>query len=106
MRFRTAVLLVLTLAVTIATATLQGAATPSRQQADSLARKITQITQRASQGPAKSTRRTEVSEDEVNTLFRKTRHNLNAVALVYMVNLNLGRRDLVCLYHSVTSFSA
>jgi hypothetical protein len=69
MRFRTAVVLVLTLAVTIATATLQGAATPSRQQADSLARKITQITQRASQGPAKSTRRTEVSEDEVNSWF-------------------------------------
>jgi len=70
MRFRTAVVIVLTLAVTIAVATLQGAATPSRQQADSLARKITQITQRGTQGPAtKSTRRTEVSEDEVNSWF-------------------------------------
>ena len=69
MRFRTAVVLVLTLAVTIATATLQGAATASRQQADSLARKITQITQRGTQGPVTSARRTEVSEDEVNSWF-------------------------------------
>jgi len=68
MRFRTAVVLVLTLAVTIAAATLQGAATPSRQQADSLARKITQITQRGTLAPPKSAR-TEVSEDEVNSWF-------------------------------------
>jgi hypothetical protein len=70
MRFRTAVVLVFTLAVTIATATPQGApAAASRQQADSLARKITQITQRGAQGPASGLRRTEVSEDEINSWF-------------------------------------
>ena len=36
MRFRTALVLVFTLAVTVAAATLQGAATASRQQADSI----------------------------------------------------------------------
>jgi hypothetical protein len=69
MRFRTALVLVLTVAATIATATLQGAATASRQQAESLAKKITQITQRGAQGPATGARRTEVSEDEVNSWF-------------------------------------
>jgi hypothetical protein len=69
MRFRTAVVLGFTLAVTIATATPQGApAAASRQQADSLARKITQITQRGAQGPS-GARRTEVSEDEINSWF-------------------------------------
>ena len=69
MRFRTAVVLVLMLAVTAAAATLQGA-TASRQQADSLARKITLITQRGTQPPpAAGVRRTEVSEDELNSWF-------------------------------------
>jgi hypothetical protein len=68
MRFRTAVVLVLSLAVTAAVATLHGA-TASRQQADSLARKITLITQRGAQGAAPAVRRTEVSEDEINSWF-------------------------------------
>ena len=68
MSFRSARVVVLSLAVTAAAATLQGA-TASRQQADSLARKITQITQRASQAPAPGAHRTEVSEDEVNSWF-------------------------------------
>jgi hypothetical protein len=68
MRFRTAVLVVLALAATAAAATLQGA-TASRQQADSLARKISVITQRGAQGSTSSARRTEVSEDEVNSWF-------------------------------------
>jgi hypothetical protein len=57
--------------MTAAVATLHGAATASRQQADSLARKITLITQRGAQGatsPA-AVRRTEVSEDEINSWF-------------------------------------
>ena len=68
MRFRTAVVVVLALAVTAAAATLR-ASTASRQHADSLARKITQITQRGAQGPATGVRKTEVSEDEVNSWF-------------------------------------
>jgi hypothetical protein len=68
MRFRTAVLLVLACAI-VAAGSLRAAAT-SRQQADSLARKITQITQRA-QGaaPATAARTTEVSEGELNSWF-------------------------------------
>jgi hypothetical protein len=70
MKLRTAVVLGFTLAVTIATAAPQGApAAASRQDADSLARKITQITQRGAQGPASGARRTEVSEDEINSWF-------------------------------------
>jgi hypothetical protein len=70
MRIHTAVVLVFLLVLTIATAAPRGAgATASRQQADSLARKITQITQRGSQGPATAARRTEVSEDEINSWF-------------------------------------
>jgi len=68
MRFRTPVVIVLALAVTAAAATLR-ASTASRQHADSLARKITQITQRGAQGPATGVRKTEVSEDEVNSWF-------------------------------------
>jgi hypothetical protein len=70
MRIHTAVVLVFLLVLTIATAAPRGAgATASRQQADSLARKITQITQRGSQAPAAAARRTEVSEDEINSWF-------------------------------------
>ncbi len=68
MRIRTAAVVVLALAVTAAAATLHAAATASRQQADSLARKITQITQRGTQVKVASAR-TEVSEDEVNSWF-------------------------------------
>jgi len=70
MRFRTAVVLVFALAVTTAAATLYGAEA-SRQQADSLARKIMLITQRGAQtpAPAPGAKRTEVSEDEVNSWF-------------------------------------
>ena len=70
MQFRTAVVLVFSLAVTAAAATLHGAAA-SRQQADSLARKIMLITQRGAQtpAPAPGAKRTEVSEDEVNSWF-------------------------------------
>jgi len=70
MQFRTAVVLVFALALTAAAATLHGAAA-SRQQADSLAKKIVQITQRGAQTPtpAPGARRTEVSEDEVNSWF-------------------------------------
>ena len=46
MKIRTAAVVVLALAVMGAAATLHAAAAASRQQADSLARKITQITQR------------------------------------------------------------
>jgi hypothetical protein len=69
MHFRAA-LVALTLAVA-ASATTQGAAVASRQQADSLARKITQITQRGAQTPPSlgGVRRIEVSEDEVNSWF-------------------------------------
>jgi hypothetical protein len=67
MKLPIAVVVVFALAVTAA-ATLR-AATASRQHADSLARKITQITQRGAQGPASGVRRTEVSEDEVNSWF-------------------------------------
>jgi len=70
MQFRTAVVLVFVLALTAAAATLHGAAA-SRQQADSLARKIVQITQRGAQTavPTPGAKRTEVSEDEVNSWF-------------------------------------
>lgn len=68
MKLPTAVIVVFVLAVTAAAATLR-AATASRQHADSLARKITLITQRGAQGPASGARRTEVSEDEVNSWF-------------------------------------
>ena len=70
MQFRTAVVLVFALALTAAAATLHGAAA-SRQQADALAKKIVQITQRGAQTPlpAPGARRTEVSEDEVNSWF-------------------------------------
>jgi len=68
MPFRASLVGVLALAVTAAAATPEGSAA-SRQQADSLARKITQITQRGTQAPAAVARRTEVSEDEVNSWF-------------------------------------
>jgi len=70
MQFRTAVVLVFVLALTAAATTLHGAAA-SRQQADSLARKIVQITQRGAQTavPTPGAKRTEVSEDEVNSWF-------------------------------------
>ena len=70
MQFRTAVVLVFALSLTAAAATLYGAEA-SRQQADSLARKIVQITQRGAQTPtpAPAAKRTEVSEDEVNSWF-------------------------------------
>ena len=69
MSFRSARVVVLFLAVTAAAATVHGAAA-TRQQADSLARKITQITQRGAQTTAPTgVRRTEVSEDEVNSWF-------------------------------------
>ena len=70
MQFRTAVVLVFALAVTTAAATLYGAEA-SRQQADSLARKIVLITQRGAQtpAPAPGAKRTEVSEDELNSWF-------------------------------------
>jgi hypothetical protein len=68
MSFRRARVIVF-LAVTAAAATVHGAAA-TRQQADSLARKITQITQRGAQPAAPAgVRRTEVSEDEVNSWF-------------------------------------
>ena len=69
MRIRTAAVVVLALAVMAAAATLHAAAIASRAQADSLARKITQITQRGAQVVPGATRRTEVSEDEVNSWF-------------------------------------
>ena len=70
MQFRTAVVLVFALALTTAAATLHGAAA-SRQQADSLAKKIVQITQRGAQTPmpAPGAKRIEVSEDEINSWF-------------------------------------
>lgn len=68
MRFRTPVAVVLALGVTAAAVTLHGAAA-TRQQADSLAKKITMITQRGAQAPTSVARRTEVSEDEVNSWF-------------------------------------
>ena len=69
MTLRTSLVVVLALALTAAAATMQAAATATRQQADSLARKITQITQRGAQGPGAAARRTEVSEGEVNSWF-------------------------------------
>ena len=69
MSLRTAAAVVFSLILTAAAVTLHGAATASRQQADSLARKITQITQRGTQAPPTGARRTEVSEDEVNSWF-------------------------------------
>jgi hypothetical protein len=69
MSFRSARVVVFALAVTAAAATVHGAAA-TRQQADSLARKITQITQRGGQtATPTAVRRTEVSEDEVNSWF-------------------------------------
>jgi hypothetical protein len=68
MRIRAAAVVVVVLAVMAAAVTLHAAATASRQQADSLARKITQITQRGTQVKVASAR-TEVSEDEVNSWF-------------------------------------
>jgi hypothetical protein len=65
MRFRTAVALGL---LTAAAATLHAAAA-TRQQAESLARKITLITERGAAAPSPSARRTEVSEDELNSWF-------------------------------------
>jgi len=75
MRFRAAV--VSTLLVTLAivalharvSAPLAAAAAASRQHAESLARKISQITQRGAATPSPGARRTEVSEDEVNSWF-------------------------------------
>ena len=69
MSFRSVRVVVFAFAVTAATVTVHGAAA-SRQQADSLARKITQITQRGAQtAPPAGVRKTEVSEDEVNSWF-------------------------------------
>jgi hypothetical protein len=68
MHYRTALVLVVALALTAAAATLRGAAA-SRQQADSLARKIVLITQRGTQTSVPGAKRTEVSEDEVNSWF-------------------------------------
>jgi hypothetical protein len=65
---RTAALVALALAVTVTAVTVHGAAA-TRQQADSLARKITQITQRSTQPLAPGAKRTEISEDEVNSWF-------------------------------------
>jgi hypothetical protein len=75
MRFRTTV--ASTLLITAAAVTLHGrvnaappaAAAASRQQAESLARKISQITQRGAATPLPVARRTEVTEDEVNSWF-------------------------------------
>jgi len=69
MSFRTAATVVLSLTLSAAAVTLHGAAAASRQQADSLARKITQITQRGTQAAPTGARRIEVSEDEVNSWF-------------------------------------
>ncbi|HWN85214.1 MAG TPA: hypothetical protein VNN99_08685 [Vicinamibacterales bacterium] len=76
MRFRTTVastLLATAAAVTlhahVSAAPPAAAGAASRQQAESLARKITQITQRGATTPAPVARRTEVTEDEVNSWF-------------------------------------
>jgi hypothetical protein len=75
MRFRTVVAsLVLVTAAVVAlharvSSPLEAAAAATRQQADSLARKISQITQQGAAKPAPGARRTEVSEDEVNSWF-------------------------------------
>jgi len=69
MKIRTPAVVAFALTVMAAAASLHAAATASRQQADSLARKITQITQRGAQTTPGATRRTEVSEDEVNSWF-------------------------------------
>jgi hypothetical protein len=70
MKIRTTAVVVFALAVmAAAAATLHAAATASRAQADSLARKITQISQRGAQVTPAAARRTEVSEDEVNSWF-------------------------------------
>jgi len=69
MSFRSVRVVVFALIVTAAAVTVRGAGA-SRQQADSLARKITQITQRGAQtAPPAGVRKTEVSEDEVNSWF-------------------------------------
>jgi hypothetical protein len=76
MRFRTAVAsLALATAVVVGlharvSAPLEAAAAAaSRQQADALARKISQITQRGAATPVPGARRTEVTEDELNSWF-------------------------------------
>jgi hypothetical protein len=73
MRFRTTVASILLITAAAVTLHARGNAAPaavaaSRQQADSLARKITQITQRGAT-PVPAARRTEVTEDEVNSWF-------------------------------------
>jgi hypothetical protein len=76
MRFRAAV--ASTLLVTAAVVAVHGrvgapvvaaAAAASRQQAESLARKITLITQRGAAAPRPGASRTEVTEDEINSWF-------------------------------------
>jgi hypothetical protein len=75
MRFRTAVastLLVMAAAVMLHARVggpLAAAAAASRQEADSLARKISQITQRGTAAPSPGARRTQVTESEVNSWF-------------------------------------
>jgi hypothetical protein len=72
MRFRTAVaslLVVMATAIALHVHVSAAAAAASRQQADSLARKISQITQRGAAAPVPGARRTEVSEDELNSWF-------------------------------------
>lgn len=67
MRFRTA--LALTVLITGAAVATPHGATTSRQHADSLARKISLITQRASTPSKPGASRTLVSEEEVNSWF-------------------------------------
>jgi len=75
MRFRAAVastLLVTAAVVAVhgrVSAPLAAAAAASRQQAESLARKITLITQRGAAAPRPVASRTEVTEDEINSWF-------------------------------------
>ena len=75
MRFRTAVAstLLVTAAAVILHARVGGplaaAAAASRQEADSLARKISLITRRGADAPRPGVRRTEVTESEVNSWF-------------------------------------
>ena len=75
MRFRTAVAstLLLTAAAVILLARVSGplaaAGAASRQEADALARKISQITKRGADAARPGVRRTEVTESEVNSWF-------------------------------------
>ena len=75
MRFRTAVAstLLLTAAAVILLARVSGplaaAGAASRQEADALARKISQITRRGADAARPGVRRTEVTESEVNSWF-------------------------------------